>query len=113
MVSRDRRRINLAVTNPSSIASTEAGTRNAATGNEPSDACGAASSGSAGRPPLVRTAATLRRWRVELLNYRRYPLTNALVEDKHNRVKALKRRAYGHRNQRTFLVRILNLVHTD
>ena len=66
-----------------------------------------------GLPPFVRTAPTLRRWRVELLNYRRYPLTNAVVEDKHNRVKALKGRAYGHRNQRTFLVRILNLVHTD
>jgi transposase len=66
-----------------------------------------------GLPPFVRTAATLRKWRVELLNYRRYPLTNAVVEDKHNRVKALKRRAHGHRNQRTFLARILNFVHTD
>ncbi len=37
-----------------------------------------------------------RRWRVELLSYRRYPLTNAVVEGKRNRVKALKRRAYGY-----------------
>ncbi len=66
-----------------------------------------------GLPSFVRTAATLRRWRIELLNYWRYPLTNAVVEGKHNRVKALKRRAYGYRNQRTFLLRILNLVHTD
>jgi transposase len=27
-------------------------------------------------------------------------------------VKVLKRRAYGYRNERTFLIRILNLIHT-
>jgi len=35
------------------------------------------------------------------------------VEGKHNRLKALKRRAYGYRNSSTFLLRFLNLVHTD
>lgn len=39
------------------------------------------------------------------------PITNAVVEGKHNRVKVLKRRAYGYRNERT-LLRILNLIHT-
>ena len=48
-----------------------------------------------------------------MLNYWHFPLTNALVEGKHNRLKVLKRRAYGYRNDRTFLLRILNLVHTD
>jgi len=48
-----------------------------------------------------------------VLNYWRHPLTNAVVEGKHNRVKVLKRRAYGYRNDRTFLLRILILVHTD
>jgi len=66
-----------------------------------------------GLPPFVRAASTLRRWRREVLNYWRHPLTNAVVEGKHNRVKVLKRRAYGYRNDRTFLLRILNLVHTD
>ena len=60
-----------------------------------------------------RTAATLRRWQKEVLNYWRYPITNALVEGKHNRVKVLKRRAYGYRNNRSFLLRILSLIHTD
>ncbi|MDP9238049.1 MAG: transposase [Chloroflexota bacterium] len=48
-----------------------------------------------------------------MLTYWRYPITNAVVEGKHNRVKVLKRRAYGYRNNRTFQYRILNLIHTD
>lgn len=63
--------------------------------------------------PFERTARTLRRWRAEVLNYWRYPITNAVVEGKHNRVKVLKRRAYGYRNNRTFQYRILNLIHTN
>lgn len=63
--------------------------------------------------PFVRTAATLHKWRTEVLNYWRYPITNALVEGKHNRIKVMKRRAYGYRNDRTFLLRILSHVHTD
>src|SRR3990170_704560 len=55
-----------------------------------------------GLRPFRRTAATLRRWRKEVLNYWRYPVTNALVGGKHNRVKVLKRRAYGYRNDRSF-----------
>lgn len=66
-----------------------------------------------GLPPFVRMAGTLQRWQQEVLNYWRFPLTNALVEGKHNRLKVVKRRAYGYRNDRTFLLRILNLVHTD
>ncbi len=66
-----------------------------------------------GLPSFRRTAATLKRWQKEVLNYWRYPITNALVEGKHNRVKVLKRRAYGYRNNRSFLLRILNLIHTD
>lgn len=66
-----------------------------------------------GLAPFQRTARTLRRWQTEILNYWRYRITNALVEGKHNRVKVLKRRAYGYRNNRTLLLRILNLFHTD
>jgi len=65
-----------------------------------------------GLAPFERTARTLRRWRAEILNYWRYPITNAVVEGKHNRVKVLKRRAYGYRNTRMFQYRILNLIHT-
>ena len=68
--------------------------------------------GSSDLRPFARTARTLGKWREEVLNYWRYPLTNAMVEGKHNRVKVLKRRAYGYRNDRTFSLRILNLFHT-
>lgn len=71
-----------------------------------------AEAASSGLRSFVRTATTLRRWRREILNYWQHPITNAVVEGKHNRVKVLKRRAYGYRNQRTFLLRILNLIHT-
>ena len=63
--------------------------------------------------PFWRTAATLKRWQKEVLNYWRCPLTNALVEGKHNRIKTLKRRGYGYRNDRSFLLRVLSLIHTD
>lgn len=63
--------------------------------------------------PFERTARTLHRWHSEILNYWHHRITNAVVEGKHNRVNALKRRAYGYRNDRTFQLRILNLIHTD
>lgn len=66
-----------------------------------------------GLAPFQRTARTLRRWWKEIVQYWRYPITNAVVEGKHNRVKVLKRRAYGYRNDGTFQFRILNLIHTD
>ncbi len=66
-----------------------------------------------GLRPFQRAGTTLEKWQREVLNYWRYPITNALVEGKHNRVKTLKRRAYGYRNDRSFLLRILSLIHTD
>jgi len=66
-----------------------------------------------GLRPFQRAGTTLRKWQREVLNYWRYPITNALVEGKHNRIKTLKRRAYGYRNDRSFLLRILSLIHTD
>lgn len=66
-----------------------------------------------GLRPFQRAATTLSRWKQEVLNYWRYPITNALVEGKHNRIKTLKRRAYGYRNNRSFLLRVLSLIHTD
>lgn len=66
-----------------------------------------------GLRPFQRAGTTLSRWKQEVLNYWRYPITNALVEGKHNRVKTLKRRAYGYRNDTSFLLRVLSLIHTD
>jgi transposase len=66
-----------------------------------------------GLHPFERTARTLTRWRQEILNYWRHPITNAFVEGNHNRIKTMKRRAYGYRNDRNFLLRILSRIHTD
>jgi transposase len=66
-----------------------------------------------GLRPFQRAGTTLQKWRQEILNYWRYPITNALVEGKHNRIKTLKRRGYGYRNDRSFLLRVLSLIHTD
>ena len=41
------------------------------------------------------------------------PITNAVVEGTHPRVKALTRRASGERNDRRVQLRILNCFHTD
>lgn len=75
-------------------------------------ACWLEQARASGLKPFERTARSLARWREEVVNYWHYPLTNAMVEGKHNRVKVLKRRAYGYRNDRTFSLRILNLIHT-
>lgn len=71
-----------------------------------------ADASASGLKPFQRAAGSLSKWQEEILNYWVYPITNAMVEGKHNRVKVLKRRAYGYRNDRTFSLRILNLFHT-
>lgn len=63
--------------------------------------------------PFVRVAGIVERWREEVLNYWRFPLTSALVQGKYDRVKVVKRRAYGHRNGEVLLLRFLSVIHTD
>ena len=48
-----------------------------------------------------------RNWRNEILNYFDYHVTNGFVEGKNNRIKAIKRMAYGYRNIDNFRRRIL------
>ncbi|MFQ5472744.1 MAG: transposase [Dehalococcoidia bacterium] len=66
-----------------------------------------------GLRPFQRAGTTLSKWNREVLNYWHYPITNALVEGKHNRIKTLTRRGYGYRNDGSFLLRVLSLIHTD
>lgn len=60
-----------------------------------------------GPAPFHRLFSMLRDWREEILNYfdRRY--TNGFVEGKNNRIKVIKRVAYGYRNRGNFRQRIL------
>jgi transposase len=46
-------------------------------------------------------------WREEILNYFDHRITNGFVEGKNNRIKTIKRMAYGYRNMDNFRMRIL------
>jgi len=50
---------------------------------------------------------TFTNWRGEILNYFDYRITNGFVEGKNNRIKTIKRMAYGYRNMDNFRMRIL------
>jgi len=50
---------------------------------------------------------TFANWREEILNYFDYRITNGFVEGKNNRIKTIKRMAYGYRNMDNFRLRIL------
>jgi transposase len=50
---------------------------------------------------------TFTHWREEILNYFDCRITNGFVEGKNNRIKTIKRMAYGYRNMDNFRMRIL------
>ena len=51
--------------------------------------------------------AMRREWREEILNYFDHPYTNGFLEGKNNRIKVIKRTAYGYRNHANFRQRIM------
>ena len=58
-------------------------------------------------PEFKHLLPTLKKWRKEILNYFDYRITNGFVEGKNNRIKTIKRMAYGYRNLDNFRLRIL------
>lgn len=50
---------------------------------------------------------TLTRWRVEILNFFDSRTTNAMVEGKHRRFKAIQRASYGFRNIQSYIAKIM------
>lgn len=60
-----------------------------------------------GPAPFHKLFSMLRDWREEILNYFDYRYTNGFVEGKNNRIKVIKRVAYGYRNSDNFRQRIL------
>jgi len=58
-------------------------------------------------PEFKELLHTLANWREEILNYFAYRITNGFVEGKNNRIKTIKRMAYGYRNMDNFQLRIL------
>ncbi len=61
----------------------------------------------AGLPEFKALLSTIANWREEILNYFDYPITNGFTEGKNNRIKTIKRIAYGYRNMDNFRMRIL------
>ena len=58
-------------------------------------------------PEFKELLHTFTNWREEILNYFDYRITNGFVEGKNNRIKTIKRTAYGYRNLDNFRLRIL------
>ena len=58
-------------------------------------------------PEFKQLLRTLTNWKEEILNYFDYRITNGFVEGKNNRIKTIKRMAYGYRNTDNFRMRIL------
>ena len=58
-------------------------------------------------PEFKELLHTFTNWRKEILNYFDYRITNGFVEGKNNRIKTIKRMAYGYRNMDNFRLRIL------
>ena len=58
-------------------------------------------------PEFKQLLPTLRKWREEILNYFVYHITNGFLEGKNNRIKTIKRIAYGYRNMDNFRLRIM------
>ena len=58
-------------------------------------------------PEFKELLHTLNNWQEEILNYFDYRITNGFVEGKNNRIKTIKRMAYGYRNMANFRLRIL------
>lgn len=57
--------------------------------------------------PLKTLAKTLRNWKEEILNHFDSKLTNAMTEGFNNKIKLIKRMAYGFRNPEIYNLRIL------
>ena len=58
-------------------------------------------------PPFRSFAKTLRKYRLNIESYIRSRLTTAVSEGLNNKIKVLKRMAYGYANQESFLNKIL------
>lgn len=58
-------------------------------------------------PEFKRLTPIINDWREEILNYFDFRITNSFVEGKNNRIKTIKRMAYGYRNMENFNLRIL------
>jgi len=59
-----------------------------------------------GIPELQSFNRTLERWREYILNFYDYKISNGPTEGFNNKIKNIKRRAYGYRNDKNFEIRV-------
>lgn len=59
--------------------------------------------------PLIKNANSLLTHLKAVLNYFKYPMTNARTEGINNKIKTLKKQAYGFRNMNNFLLKIYSI----
>ncbi|OCL25446.1 hypothetical protein U472_13945 [Orenia metallireducens] len=57
-------------------------------------------------PELKSFCSTLDNWLPYILNYYDYPISNGIVEGNNHKIKNIKRRGYGYRNQENFNLRV-------
>lgn len=62
-----------------------------------------------GIPPLMRVGRTLKFHRTFLLKYFKHGITSAMIEGTINKIKTLKRQAYGFRDDQYFALRLYHL----
>jgi transposase len=55
---------------------------------------------------LKSFCSTLDNWLPYILNYYDYPISNGIVEGNNHKIKNIKRRGYGYRNQENFYLRV-------
>ncbi len=60
-----------------------------------------------GYPPITSCVRTMVQWEESICNYHKLRFTNAVVEGRHNKIKALQRRHYFTRNRLYYTLRIL------
>lgn len=63
--------------------------------------------------PFVKCANTMINWSKGILNSFDVPYTNRFIDGCNNKIKVLKRNAYGYRNFRTFRNRILHIFNYE
>ena len=62
-----------------------------------------------GLSPLKRVVKTLSQYRTGLLNYFKHRISNARAEGINNKIKTMKRQAYGFRDMQYFKLRLYHL----
>lgn len=62
--------------------------------------------------PLKRLIKTLNNYKEGILNYFKHKITNAITEGTNNKIKTMKRQAYGYRDTEYFKLRLYNLHQT-